>query len=67
MTSGSSYQEYEVVDIQASVSDYSYPCCPNEPWPVAVYRITLSRATTFYIFTVIFLDGIPPALGPHTR
>ena len=52
-TAGSSYQEYSIVRVNASMASYTYPCCPNEPWPVINYVVTLRRATSYYLDLVI--------------
>lgn len=57
LTSGSSYQEYSIADVDAKLLTYSYASAPSEPWPIAVYRIQLKRASMFYVFIVI-LPGI---------
>ena len=31
LTSGSSYQENEIIDVQVYLTTYSYDCCPSEP------------------------------------
>ena len=57
LTSGSSYQEYTISAISASLETYTYECCPSEPWPIALYRVTLSRSDFFYV-PVSILPGI---------
>ena len=52
-TSGSSYQEYNIVNVTAELVNYVYPCCPNEPWPAALYTVSLKRATSFYAVCAI--------------
>ena len=49
-SAGSSYAEWTVGNVSARVETRTYPCCPNEPWPVVSYRVTLARArsTPFY-------------------
>ena len=54
VNSGSSYQEYDITNVTVKTAMYSYPCCPNEPWPVIIYRVTLSRASSFYVIIIIF-------------
>ena len=53
-TSGTSYQEYEIKAVNVSLTLYEYACCPSDPFPVAVYRITLNRARGFYEMFTIF-------------
>lgn len=53
-TAGTSYQEYSIRTINASIAIYTYGCCPSEPWPVANYVITLRRSSHFYIQTIIW-------------
>lgn len=52
-TSGSSYQEYSILDVAVRRINYEYPCCPAEPWPVLIYSITLGRASNFYVYLLI--------------
>ena len=53
-TSGSSYTEYTINAVDVKYFNYAYDCCPNDPWPVALYTITLNRAGAFYLLIVIF-------------
>lgn len=57
LTAGSSYQENEIVNVDVSLVQYTYPCCPSEPWPVALYTITLSRSWFFYV-PIVIVPGI---------
>ena len=56
-TSGSSYQEYSIAAIEASLHDNFYECCPNEPWPIIKYIVTLNRADYYYTLSIV-LPGI---------
>merc|ERR1719310_2141457 len=56
-TSGSSYQEYTIKEVDVKYAFYSYPCCPSEPWPAVIYTIQLKRAGSFYN-VVSILPGI---------
>jgi len=56
-TSGTSYQEYEIQSVNASINLYEYDCCPSEPWPVVIYRVSLRRASGFYM-VVSIIPGI---------
>ena len=56
-TSGSSYQEYQISHVNATIVNYEYDCCPSEPWPVVLYTVSLGRASLFY-FTVTIIPGI---------
>ena len=47
-TAGSSYQEYSITNATAELKTFVYECCPNEPWPVVSYRISLGRASAYY-------------------
>ena len=53
VTAGSSYQEYSIAGVNASVVLYTYECCPNDPYPVVTYTITLDRASFYYVSLVI--------------
>ena len=52
-TSGSSYQEYEIESANATITTYTYACCPSEPWPIILYDIQLRRASDFYVVITI--------------
>ena len=52
-TSGSSYQEYSIMHVDVRRVINEYPCCPNEPWPVVYFTVTLSRSQGFYILVII--------------
>ena len=57
LSSGTSYQEYAVESVNATIHLYTYACCASEPWPIVIYDITLSRASDFYI-VVCIIPGI---------
>jgi hypothetical protein len=57
VSSGTSYQEYELESLNATLKLYTYACCASEPWPIVIYDITLSRATDFYL-VVCIVPGI---------
>ena len=49
------FQEYEFLTSKTKswiIQSY-YPCCPNEPWPILNYVLTLKRARSYYILKVI--------------
>jgi hypothetical protein len=52
-TSGTSYQEFTIGAVSSERVNYVYPCCPNEPWPVALYTVSLDRANNFYSVVII--------------
>jgi hypothetical protein len=56
-SSGSSYQESTIDTVNVRYAFYSYDCCPSEPWPVVLYRITLKRAGGFYTY-VLVIPGV---------
>lgn len=56
-TSGSSYQELQISNVTAELKTYSYSCCPSEPYPIAMYSISLDRAYTFYA-TSVLIPGV---------
>ena len=53
-TSGASYQEVEIVQVNVSLKTYTYPCCPSEPWPVILYTIKMKRVWFAYFPLVLF-------------
>lgn len=53
-TAGASYQQYDIANVSAEIKTYTYAVTPHEPWPVAIYRISLRRASRYYVFLVIF-------------
>jgi len=57
LTSQPSYQEYKIKAVAVDLIVYEYACCPNEPWPIAKYVVTLKRTTGFY-YTMIIGPGI---------
>ena len=52
-TSGSSYQEYSIMNVSVQRVNYQYACCPNEPWPAILYTLSLGRARSFYVYVII--------------
>ena len=53
ITAGSSYQEYSIKSVNATVNLYEYACCPSDPYPVVNYVITVQRAGVFYVLMFI--------------
>ena len=43
------YAEWHVGNISAELRSLTYPCCPNEPWPVIAYDVRLTREQTFFV------------------
>ena len=56
-TAGSSYQEYSLVSLSVSLSEFYYPCCTSEPWPIARYSLTLERAAGLYYRILIIVPA----------
>ena len=56
-TSGTSYQEYLIENVTVTYNNYEYPCCPSEPWPIVMFYIRLSRASSFY-YTISLIPGV---------
>ena len=52
-TAGSSYQEYSIQKIECEMNTYFYPCCADEPWPVATYRVFLNRSSYYYTMLIV--------------
>ena len=52
-SAGSSYQEYSIKNVNATVNLYTYACCPSDPYPVVNYVITVQRAGVFYVLMFI--------------
>ena len=48
VTARNSYQEMTVADVNCTVANYFYECCPNEPWPVIIWDFSLTRASWYY-------------------
>ena len=48
-----SYQEYSLTKITCERDNYYYASEPEVPWPVARYRVYLSRATSYYYITYL--------------
>ena len=53
-TAGSSYTEYSISGVTVELATYEYACCPNEPWPVATFQISLGRAASYYVNTLLW-------------
>jgi len=53
VTSGSSYQEYDIAEVNAKLVLYTYPAYPSEPWPIVLYTITLNRALFYYWLLIL--------------
>lgn len=52
-TSLTTYQEMSIVRIECHEEVYAYECCPNDPYPVIIYRVFLRRATFFYVISAL--------------
>ena len=55
-SAGNTYQEYAIEHVTVSVNSTYYPCCPNEPWPLITYWVSLDRAS-FYYYNAIIVPG----------
>ena len=52
-TQGSSYQEYELFNATGAVELYVYEAAGgDDAWPIALYKLTLRRASLFYVSLV---------------
>jgi len=54
-TALTTFQEYSLDEGSSTATTviYTYPCCPNEPWPVLQYNIGFERATNYYVMKII--------------
>ena len=53
-TSGSSYQEFRIVDVTTVPQNYAYSGAGGaEPYPIIEYRIVLKRSSDFYVVVII--------------
>jgi len=55
-TARTTYQEYQLRQsgIRTSIQVYTYPCCPDEPWPTLTYTFLFERVTTWlYMRTLV--------------
>jgi hypothetical protein len=48
------YEEYRIENVSCRLVNYEYSGIEAEPWPIALYSITLSRATRYYVILIIF-------------
>ena len=55
-SAGNTYQEYAINNVTVTVSNKTYPCCPDEPWPLVTYWVSLDRAS-FYYYNAIIVPG----------
>ena len=68
---GFAYQEYTVVGVDVRTTSYVYEGWANDPWPVVIYDISISRKSQFYdiflIVIVIFglLSSFPAFMSPE--
>lgn len=42
------FGEYSITRFTTSRSDFFYPCCPSEPWPILKFSLYISRASKYY-------------------
>lgn len=49
LTSQTSYQAVQIAAVSCKQMEYTYPCCPHNPFPVLRYRVYLSRASGYYV------------------
>ena len=57
-SSGSSYAEWHVGNITADLRSLTYPCCPNEPWPVISYDLQLVREQSFFYSYYLLMPSV---------
>jgi len=48
-SSGSSYQEYTIRQVDCELKLYSYDDYPSESWPIVYYRVKLNRHEYYYV------------------
>ena len=46
-----------ITDVAVDLRSYTYPCCPSEPWPVALFTVTMRREPWAY-FSMVLMPGI---------
>ena len=57
-STGSTYQPYVLFNVTASMSNITFDCCPQDPYPVATYTFYITRTTkmmTIILFPLGFL------------
>ena len=54
-TAMQTYSELSISSVSCYQDEYNYACCPNDPYPVIRYRVTLRRAAFYYGVTLIIL------------
>ena len=47
-TSGSSYQEYLIQEVEVTTDNYAYEASAGAPWPLVKYNLRLTRSSFFY-------------------
>ena len=57
-SAGESYTEYSIGSMSVAIHNRTYPCCQDEPWPVATYEIALRRTATYFYFYVLIFPSI---------
>merc|ERR1711957_351487 len=76
-TAGGSYVEFKLIGDEVEVEEVIYPpfsCCPEEDWPVLIYKLKFARASAPYVRTVVLINillnfaafacfWIPPHVG----
>ena len=57
VTSGASYQQVVITNVNAELRTYTYPCCPSEPWPIVIYTVTMAREPLAFL-SMVLLPGV---------
>lgn len=57
-SAGSSYSQWRVGNMSASLTARTYPCCPEEPWPVITYGVTLARSPQFFFTYFLLMPSV---------
>lgn len=58
-----------VCECSATLTTYEYECCKNEPWPVALYTVSLERHSQFavwlahFVWIFTFLSILPACMS----
>mgnify|MGYP006148648297 CR=1 FL=1 len=65
-TAGSSYTEYEIESVHASLTSNEYSVASSSPWPIVAFRIRLNRASVYYNTLLRACASLEPA-APSAR
>ena len=62
-SANNTYTEWKMLSANATVESRIYPCCVDEPYPVILYHLVLSRQADLFYLSVFIMPSLVAAIG----